>query len=451
MTMTDYKAAPHEATRNACRLCAPLGASVAFAGIEGCLPYLHGGQGCATYIRRYMISHFREPMDIASSSFGEEATVFGGKANLFKGLKNVIAQYNPQVIGIASTCLSETIGEDVPALIKEFSQTEDNLNTALVFASTPSYVGSHYDGYHRAVYATAKTLANDEGKHDGINLLPNMISAADIRYLKDICADFGLSATVLPDYSETLDGGSWAEYQRLPQGGTPLPKIRGMGGAQATIEFTRFIEKELSAAAYLYDSFGVPAYRTGMPVGISATDEFMKILCEYSGRDIPERYVKEHGRLLDSYADAHKYLFGKKALVYGDADFIMGIGSFLAEIGMIPVLCAAGKERNLAETAGKSLERAIDSSIYEHVDFVDIENISRELHPDMLIGSSKGYRLSRLLGIPLVRLGFPVHDRIGAVRLRCIGYGGTQELFDRIVNALLENRQEESEVGYSYM
>jgi hypothetical protein len=137
----------------------------------------------------------------------------------------------------------------------------------------------------------------------------------------------------------------------------------------------------------------VPAYRTGMPGGHSDTDEFMKILCEYSGRDIPERYVKERGRLLDSYADAHKYLFGKKALVYGDADFVMGIGSFLAEIGMIPVLCAAGKERNLKETAGKSLERAIDSSIYEHVDFVDIENISRELHPDILIGSSKGYRL----------------------------------------------------------
>jgi nitrogenase molybdenum-iron protein NifN len=269
--------------------------------------------------------------------------------------------------------------------------------------------------------------------------------------LKDICADFGLSATVLPDYSETLDGGSWAEYQRLPEGGTPVAAIRKMGGAQATVEFTRYIEKELSAATYLDDNFGVPSYRTGMSVGVAATDAFMEILCDYSNRDMPERYVKERGRLLDSYADAHKYLFGKKALVYGDADFVMGIGIFLAEIGMVPILCAAGKERNLAESAAKLLEKAVDFSIYEHMDFVDIENVARELQPDMLIGSSKGYRLSRTLEIPLVRLGFPVHDRIGAARLRCIGYGGTQELFDRIVNALLENRQEESEVGYSYM
>ena len=73
---------PAAATRNACKLCAPLGACVVFSGLEGCVPFLHGSQGCATYIRRYLISHFREPVDIGSSSFSEEETVFGGAKNL---------------------------------------------------------------------------------------------------------------------------------------------------------------------------------------------------------------------------------------------------------------------------------------------------------------------------------------------------------------------------------
>ena len=67
-------------TRNACKLCTPLGACLVFRGVEGCIPFLHGSQGCSTYIRRYLISHFNEPIDIASSSFGEDATVFGGGA-----------------------------------------------------------------------------------------------------------------------------------------------------------------------------------------------------------------------------------------------------------------------------------------------------------------------------------------------------------------------------------
>ncbi len=68
----------YTATTNACKLCKPLGASLAFRGIESCVPFLHGSQGCATYMRRYIISHFNEPIDIASSSLGEKQAIYGG-------------------------------------------------------------------------------------------------------------------------------------------------------------------------------------------------------------------------------------------------------------------------------------------------------------------------------------------------------------------------------------
>ena len=95
------------ATRNACKLCNPLGACLAYKGIKGCVPLIHGSQGCSTYIRRYMISHFREPVDIASSNFTEESTIFGGRQNCHQAVGNIIKQYNPEVIAAATTCLSE--------------------------------------------------------------------------------------------------------------------------------------------------------------------------------------------------------------------------------------------------------------------------------------------------------------------------------------------------------
>ena len=58
------------------------GSCLALRGIEGAVPFLHGSQGCATYMRRYIISHFREPMDIAASGFSEASTIFGGETNL---------------------------------------------------------------------------------------------------------------------------------------------------------------------------------------------------------------------------------------------------------------------------------------------------------------------------------------------------------------------------------
>ena len=77
------------ATQNPCTVCAPRGACLAFRGVEGALPFLHGGQGCATYIRRFVIGHYREPLDVACSNFNEQAAIFGGGAILRQGVSNV--------------------------------------------------------------------------------------------------------------------------------------------------------------------------------------------------------------------------------------------------------------------------------------------------------------------------------------------------------------------------
>ena len=141
-------------TVNPCKVCAPLGACVAFRGVAGCIPLLHGSQGCATYIRRYTISHFREPMDIASSSISEDSTVFGGTRHFSTALDNVIRQYSPAAVGVCTSCLSETIGDDVGLFVREYEAAHKGLPMpALIRASTPSYKGTHVDGYHAAVRA----------------------------------------------------------------------------------------------------------------------------------------------------------------------------------------------------------------------------------------------------------------------------------------------------------
>ena len=41
---------------------------------------------------------------------------------------------------------------------------------------------------------------------------------------------------------------------------------------------------------------------------------------------------------------------------------------------------------------------------------------------------------------PLVRIGFPVHDRVGGARILHVGYRGALQLFDRIANTLIERQ-----------
>lgn len=462
---------PFVATRNACKLCAPLGACLAFRGIEGAVPFLHGSQGCSTYIRRYMISHFKEPVDIACSNFGEMTAIYGGKDNLRIGLENVVRQYQPQMVGIATTCLSETIGDDVSLFLHEIRRekgsgvffrngpqgaSQKRLPTpfpAVVHVATPSYAGSHAEGFHATVRAVVDALSVDGPKGDHLNLMPGMVSPADIRYLKEICADFALDTTIVPDYSDTLDGPAWTEYRQMPDGGTPVEHVRRTGCARATIEFGAAWNREQTAGALLEARYGVPRYDLPLPIGTRQTDRFFDTLERVAGSPTPAKHAAERGRLIDALVDAHKHVFGKRAVVYGEADLVVGLVAFLAEIGIVPAVCATGMGTGrLADSIAEAApDMASEVTVLESVDFADIEEHCAGQELDLVVGNSKGFKLSRKLNVPLIRVGFPVHDRIGGPRLLHLGYRGAQQLFDRIANALIEAEQHSSPVGYTYM
>jgi nitrogenase molybdenum-iron protein NifN len=436
-------AATIEATTNPCRLCAPLGAALVFKGTEGAITLLHGSQGCATYIRRYLISHFREPVDIASSSFSEESVIFGGGANLRQAIKNVITRYNPSLIGIASTCLSETIGDD-PA---QHLDTPHPANPLIVTVSTASYRGCHTDGYRAAVKALLCAVVKPAlTRHSGIALVPGILSPADIRYVKEILAGMDISYTVAADYSDTLDGGSWEGYQPLPPGGTPLAAIQTLSANAVVFDWSG------GSAEILGERFGIPLIATPPPLGIEATDQWIAALTKSGGGRLPGNHAAERLRLIDAYVDGHKYLSGKRVFIYAEAPLAAGLARFCLEIGIIPALVACPEApAMLAGMLDAVTPLDGQTAVAGDLDFDRLQILLQDIPCDLVIGNSKCAAIARSFNIPHVRVGFPVHDRFGASRLMHVGYRGAQQLFDRIVNAMLAAKQDSNDIGYSYL
>jgi nitrogenase molybdenum-iron protein NifN len=120
---------------------------------------------------------------------------------------------------------------------------------------------------------------------------------------------------------------------------------------------------------------------------------------------------------------------------------------------VIPVLCATGGHSKNFEKSLRAAAPSLpaESLVKERFDFAEITEMSPSLKPDFFVGSSKGYQTARALKAPLIRVGFPIHDRIGGQRVLHLGYRGALELYDRIVNTLLERKQEASTVGYAYL
>lgn len=429
---------------NPCKMCMPMGAATAFYGIKDCITILHGSQGCATYIRRHMATHYNEPVDIASSSLTEQGTVYGGEKNLKKGLKNLISLYNPKVIGVMTTCLAETIGEDIVGIIDRFyEENPEHKNITILPVNSPGYGGTQYEGYFASLNAIAEKIEMDPEKNEKINVILPPQSPADIRYLKSAFQLFGLEAILLPDVSQNLDSGHDALYSRLPKGGTALSEIKKMGGARFTIEFSD-IDTGKSPAKTLFEKYGVPYKRIASPVGLTATDAFYATLAELAEMELPEEIKQARSRYLDGMIDSHKYNSAGRAVIFGEPEFVVSAVRLCTENGILPVVVSTGSvfphlknyvEDKISYVAKKYFVE--DSIITDDTDFAQIEEFAQKYHANIMIGNSDGRRVEEKLNIPLVRRAFPIHDRIGGQRLRMLGYEGSLLLLDEITNALL--------------
>jgi nitrogenase molybdenum-iron protein NifN len=441
------------ATVNPCVMCQPMGSALAFKGIENTMVLYHGSQGCSTYMRLLLAHHFREPVDIASSSLSEKGAVYGGRDNLKKGLRNVINRYNPKVIGVATTCLAETIGDDVPAIIREFKEeqgigNDPEKDIIIVPVSTPSYGESHVSGYIKAIDAVVRKFAEkyEDDKavkipNGKLNVIPvESLSPADVRELKEIFDVMAGDYIFLPDISETFDAPLREDLPKIAPGGTPLSEIADMPNSLASLGLGT-VSKNL-AVKYLEEAHGVPGYNVPIPIGLSNTDSFFTELVKILGCPIPEKYQKERGRLLDSMVDVHKYLYGVKAAVYGDPDLVFSLTTFMLELGMNPVLIATGsKSRDFEEKVKQIVEKInpeLEPVVLNGIDFDTLNDAVSECNPEIMIGNSNGRYIAKARNIPLVRIGLPIHDRVGAQRILSVGYRGAMELLDRITNEVLE-------------
>lgn len=423
---------------NPCNMCMPMGGILPFKGVEQSMVIIHGSQGCSTYMRRHIAEHFNEPIDVASSSLNEKGTIYGGESSLKKGLDNLIKAYCPKLIGVLTTCLAETIGEDIERITADYLKERGLGDLPVVTVSTPGYGGTHTEGYFLAVKKIIAKLARETKKHSKINVIIPNLSPADIREIKRILHLMKVEYTLCPDFSDTLDRPFQRPYKKVPEGGTKLADLAGMPGAAATIQMGLTVDDSISPGKYLEAEFGVPLYNLPIPMGLENTDLFISVLKQLTGNAVPQGLERERGRLLDCMIDSHKYNFQGKSVVFGEPENVYAIVNTCMENGVFPVVVATGSKT--AKLAELLKTRLTDYPILNETDFSQIRERSVSMAANIAIGHSDGRYLTEREGIPLVRIGFPIHDRVGGQRLLSVGYVGTTMFLDRITNTLLENK-----------
>lgn len=433
-------------TVNPAKTCQPVGAMYAALGINKCLPHSHGSQGCCAYHRSALTRHYKDPVMATTSSFTEGASVFGGQANLLESIQNIFAMYDPEIIAVHTTCLSEVIGDDIKQIIgKAKAEGKIPAGKTVIHTNTPSFKGSHVTGFSNMTASIIQYFSENTGKRlNRINLLPGFVEPSDMSELKRIASELGVQTLLFPDTSGVVNSPMDGKFHMYPKGGVSAADVKSAGDGSFTIALGPVASTQ--PAKMLDTRCRVPFEVLDLPIGLRATDAFVDLLRRKGGVYVPESVMTERGQLVDVMTDMHQYFYRKKAALAGDPDQLVSIAGFLTDMDMKITCVVTGTpagakfDNRIREICGP--ETVVRNGA--NSDMFYFHQLIKNNKPDIILGNTYAKYIARDEDIPLVRICFPIYDRVGHQYFPIVGYRGALRLLEKILNALLDRQDRDA-------
>ncbi len=420
--------------------CALHGALHSAAAVPGVVPILHATAGCGIQAHRNgAAAGWVGPdplggMAAPGSNVFEKQVVFGATSRLREQIKNTVKVIDGQLYVVLSSCATEMIGDDVPAMAKE---ARDQGMKVLSLASA-GFRGSAHDGYVaflKGVLAHCDLLGPADGREPLLVNLLGIVPRQDAFWEGE-----------LAEWSRLLAGiGLRANPLFGPDGG--VDGLRALTRAGMSLVFSPWGGE---VAGLLERDSGVPWLEAGgLPVGAAATAEVLRALAGRMSLDAPqvERFIAAETRREDHHLHRLAELYYRHDL---QRDFALVAGS----------LQAAGLVRFLIETLGWSprtiiiadappetarpeLRRRLsaatggfDARVLFSEDAGEIEAAILEQGAEIVLGRAVERAAAVALAVPLVQVAFPVTDRL-VLDKGFSGMRGAVTLVEEIARAVL--------------
>lgn len=379
--------------------CKLFGAYQALAGLQDCMILFHSVVGCHFGTLAFHLNHCPVNIHQATTLMSDHEVIFGGVEAVRRALDAILERSNVKTVFIITGCVSELIGDDLESLRLEY---KEHLN--LIVIRAPGFEGGIQKGFEDALSALTA-------------FLPPPQEAADAR--KRTSGKVNVLGLGADDYCAR---GDWNQLCRLLDGYAklnPCPPfcsvedIWRMADADVTIVFGRGV----GLAQYLKKHYGIPYEILPYPYGFLGMEDLWEVLERHLGCNCEDRQKQAEEMLNRELKLVYPYLqslYYANAAVYAEESRLKGMVRFLEEeLGMRCVL---------AKPSGDVLER-------------------RELeasHAVLMAASSHERKITKDLNIPLIRIGYPVLDRVCGSTDTMIGAEGTVTLVKEIINQTLE-------------
>ncbi|MBY5720748.1 nitrogenase iron-molybdenum cofactor biosynthesis protein NifN [Rhizobium leguminosarum] len=411
----------------------PLGAAFAFLGIDGAIPLLHGSQGCTSFALALLVRHFNEAIPLQTTAMNEAAIIVGGADRLEEAILSLKARTRPRLIGICTTASVEARDEDVAGDVENIKRRRaiELIGTEVVVANTPDFDGAIEEGWSKAVAAMIEAITRPDKRYRDpgkIVILPGCnLTVADIEHLRETAVSFGLDPVILPDVSGALDGSIPEEWMPTTYGGTKVKEIRDLGTAMQCIAIGEHMRRSAEALQRLT---GVPYVLFRSLTGLENVDRFIRVLAALSRKQAPLNVRRNRMQLQDAMLDGHFHMAGKKIAIASEPDQLFQFSNLFTAMGaeIAAAVTTTGTSKALEMVPAKTVKVG---------DLSDLESLAATA--DLIATHSHGREAAKRLGVPLMRVGFPMFDRVGSQHKLTILYRGTRDVIFDLANIIQAN------------
>jgi len=423
LTVWTYEGPPH------------VGAMRVATGMDGLHYVLHAPQGDTYADLLFTMIERRDRRPPVTYTTFSARDLGGDTAELFKtAAQNAYDRFQPQAMLVGASCTGSLIQDDPGGLARAL-----DLPIPVVAVDLPAYQRKENWGAAETFYQLVRTLAGPSAPAPGsprpqhvagVGARCNLLgpTALGFRHRDDIVEITSLLAKLGIDVNVTA-----------PMGATPADIAR-LG--EADFNVVLYPEIAGQAASWLQRTFGQPFTKT-VPIGVSATREFVEEVAKLAGVDASETLASASTRLpWYSRSVDSTYLTGKRVFIFGDATHavaaariasdelgfkVVGLGTYSREFG-----------REIREAAKRyDVEPLITD------DYLEVEAKVVELQPELVLGTQMERHIAKRLGVPCAVISAPVHVQDFPARYAPqMGFEGANVIFDTWVHPLMMGLEE---------
>ncbi|HEX9062217.1 MAG TPA: nitrogenase component 1 [Clostridia bacterium] len=215
-----------------------------------------------------------------TTNIKEKDAIYGAGDKLQHAIREAQERYNPKAIFVLASCTTGIIGEDIEGIVSEV-QPEINARIVPIHCEgiKSRLVQTGYDAFWHGVlkYLVKKPTKKQK---DLVNVA-SMLSYTwqDRLEITRLLGEIGLRPNFIPEFS-TIE-----QFEILSEAAVTAPICSS---------FTDYLSRGLE------QEYGVPYFLYPSPVGISHTDEWLRQIAHYTGKEkeVEKLIAKEHDKWL---------------------------------------------------------------------------------------------------------------------------------------------------------